>query len=292
MNRRGRLAPTPTGFLHVGHAYTFGIAAERAAGKLILRMEDLDVTRCNPEFTAAAIEDLRWLGLSWIEGPDCGGDYGPYCQSQRSDLYLLAWQQLAQQKAIYPSPQSRRDIDTAAFAPHVSVEGESVFPAAYRPNEWVVPEHPGCVPWRFRVPDGKTVEFVDKNFGLVKRIAGVDFGDFIIWRRDSLAAYELAVVVDDHHMNIDEVVRGEDLLTSTARQLLLYEALGWKSPDFFHTNLVLDCNGERLAKRSHGMTIRELRRQGVAPEKVRNHSAEGLRISQHDSSRPNKQSTL
>ncbi|MDB4365393.1 glutamate--tRNA ligase family protein [Pirellulales bacterium] len=288
MNQRGRLAPTPTGFLHVGHAYTFGIAAKRAAGKLILRIEDLDATRCNSEFTTAAIEDLRWLGLSWAEGPDCGGDRGPYYQSQRSDFYLQAWQRLAQQKYIYPSPQSRRDLETAAFAPHVSDEGESVFPIGYRPNEWVVPEHPGCVPWRFRVPDGKTIQFVDKSFGLVKRIAGKDFGDFVVWRRDNLAAYELAVVVDDHHMEIGEVVRGKDLLTSTARQLLLYEALGWNSPDFFHTNLVLACDGERLAKRSHGMTIRELRRQGVAPEKVRNCSVEGLRIGRHDSPRPNK----
>ena len=288
MNQRGRLAPTPTGFLHVGHAYTFGIAAERAAGKLILRVEDLDATRCNPQFTTAAIEDLRWLGLSWTEGPDGEGDHGPYLQSQRSDFYLQAWQRLAQQKDIYPSPQSRRDLETAAFAPHVSDEGESVFPKGFRPNEWVVPEHPGRVPWRFRVPDGKTIQFVDKNFGLVQRVAGTDFGDFVVWRRDNLAAYELAVVVDDYHMEIGEVVRGKDLLTSTARQLLLYEALGWKSPDFFHTNLVLDCNGERLAKRSNGMTIRELRRQGVAPEKVRNHSLEGIRISRHDFSGPNK----
>ena len=144
------------------------------------------------------------------------------------------------------------------------------------------------MPWRFRVPDGKTIQFVDKNFGLVQRVAGTDFGDFVVWRRDNLAAYELAVVVDDYHMEIGEVVRGKDLLTSTARQLLLYEALGWKSPDFFHTNLVLDCNGERLAKRSNGLTIRELRRQGVAPEKVRNHSLEGIRISRHDFSGPNK----
>ena len=288
MNQRGRLAPTPTGFLHVGHAYTFGIAAERSAGKLNLRVEDLDATRCNPQFTTAAIEDLRWLGLSWTEGPDGEGDHGPYLQSQRSDFYLQAWQRLAQQKDIYPSPQSRRDLETAALAPHVSDEGESVFPKNYRPNEWVVPEHPGRVPWRFRVPDGKTIQFVDKNFGLVQRVAGTDFGDFVVWRRDNLAAYELAVVVDDYHMEIGEVVRGKDLLTSTARQLLLYEALGWKSPDFFHTNLVLDCNGERLAKRSNGMTIRELRRQGVTPEKVRNHSLEGIRISRHDSSWPNK----
>ncbi len=100
MNRRGRLAPTPTGFLHIGHAYTFGIAAERAAGELVFRVDDLDSTRCTDKYTEAAIEDLQWLGLAWAEGPDCGGGAGPYFQSQRTGLYLEAWQQLAAKKII------------------------------------------------------------------------------------------------------------------------------------------------------------------------------------------------
>ena len=207
MNVRARFAPSPTGPLHVGGVRTalFNyLFAKKHGGDFVLRIEDTDQARFVEGAEQYIIESLKWCGIEFDESVVAGGDFGPYCQSQRSDLYLLAWQQLAQQKSIYPSPQSRRDIDTAAFAPHVSAEGESVFPAAYRPNEWVVPEHPGCVPWRFRVPDGKAIEFVDKNFGLVKRIAGVDFGDFIIWRRDSLAAYELAVVVDDHYMKIDE----------------------------------------------------------------------------------------
>jgi glutamyl-tRNA synthetase len=275
MNRRGRLAPTPTGFLHVGHAYTFGIAAKRAAGELVFRVDDLDCTRCTDEYIAASIEDLQWLGLSWAEGPVCGGGAGPYFQSQRTGLYLEAWQQLAAAKIIYPSPHSRRDVEDAALAPHVPVGAEPLFPLELRPGDWTVPVTPGCVPWRFRVPDGRAIEFIDQNVGLVKRIAGVDFGDFVVWRRDNLAAYELAVVVDDHHMGIGEVVRGKDLLTSTARQLLLYEALGWKHPQFFHTNLIVGPDSKRLAKRTNGLMIRELRRKGFSPATVLSGSVDG-----------------
>jgi len=275
MNHRGRLAPTPTGFLHVGHAYTFGIAAKRAAGELVFRVDDLDCTRCTDEYIAASIEDLQWLGLSWAEGPVCGGGAGPYFQSQRTGLYLEAWQQLAAAKIIYPSPHSRRDVEDAALAPHVPVGAEPLFPLELRPGDWTVPVTPGCVPWRFRVPDGRAIEFIDQNVGLVKRIAGVDFGDFVVWRRDNLAAYELAVVVDDHHMGIGEVVRGKDLLTSTARQLLLYEALGWKHPQFFHTNLIVGPDSKRLAKRTNGLMIRELRRKGFSPATVLSGSVDG-----------------
>ena len=275
MNRRGRLAPTPTGFLHVGHAYTFGIAAERAAGELVFRVDDLDSTRCTDKYTEAAIEDLQWLGLTWAEGPDCSGGAGPYFQSQRTGLYLEAWAQLAAKKIIYPSPHSRRDVEDAALAPHTPVGAEPLFPVNLRPNDWEIPATPGCTPWRFRVPDGRTIAFIDENVGLVKRIAGVDFGDFIIWRRDNLAAYELAVVVDDHHMGIGEVVRGKDLLASTARQLLLYEALGWKPPQFFHTNLIVGPDSKRLAKRTKGLMIRELRRKGFSPKTVLSGFVEG-----------------
>jgi glutamyl/glutaminyl-tRNA synthetase len=275
MNRRGRLAPTPTGFLHVGHAYTFGIAAMRAAGELVFRVDDLDCTRCTDEYIAAAIDDLQWLGLTWAEGPDCGGESGPYFQSQRTESYLQAWQELAAKKIIYPSPHSRRDVEDATLAPHAPVGAEPLFPVNLRPDDWTIAATPGCTPWRFRVPDGRAIEFIDQNVGLVKRIAGVDFGDFVVWRRDNLAAYELAVVVDDHHMEIGEVVRGKDLLTSTARQLLLYEALGWEPPQFFHTNLIVGPDSKRLAKRTNGLMIRELRRKGFSPETVLSGSVDG-----------------
>ncbi len=296
MPRRGRLAPTPTGLLHIGHAQTFAIAAERATGAgLVMRIEDLDGHRCREEFVAAALDDLRWLGLSWTEGPDIGGPHGPYRQSERTALYLDVWRRLEAAGVIYPSPHSRKDVEEAATAPHDTANSspsdqsrtgfslsnepdrlkpvllsepdrlkpvllsESIFPTALRPGTWPRASEPGPVAWRFKVPDGRVIEFADARCGTVCRTAGVDFGDFVVWRRDALPAYELAVVADDHAMEIEEVVRGEDLLTSTARQILLYEALGWPPPAWYHTPLVCDAAGNRLAKRSGGQTIRDLR---------------------------------
>jgi len=270
MPLRGRLAPTPTGLLHVGHARTFALAASRAAGAgLVMRIEDLDRDRCRPEFTAAALDDLHWLGLEWTEGPDIGGPHAPYEQSRRGDWFLEVWRRLEATGVIYPSPHSRRDVEEAATAPHMpAAGGEPVFPPALRPASWPRAITPGGVPWRFCVPDGRVIEFEDGRLDTVRRTAGVDFGDFVVWRRDDLAAYELAVVADDHAMEIEEVVRGEDLLTSTARQLLLYEALGWKPPHWFHAPLVVDTAGQRLAKRAGGLAIRELRARGLTPAEV------------------------
>jgi len=279
--RRGRLAPTPTGFLHIGHARTFAVAASRAGSAgLVLRIEDLDRPRCREEFCEAAIEDLRWLGLDWTEGPDVGGPHASYRQSERTDWYLEIWRRLEGAGVIYPSPHSRRDVDEAATAPHEPRPGEAgadangeqdaepIFPTSMRPASWDRTAAPGGVAWRFRVPDGRTIEFDDALAGRVRRTAGVDFGDFVVWRRDDMPAYELAVVADDHAMEIAEVVRGEDLLTSTARQLLLYEALGWRAPAFCHVPLVRDAEGRRLAKRTGGLSIRDLRNRGIAPTDV------------------------
>ena len=274
---RGRLAPTPTGLLHVGHARTFAVAAERVGSAgLVMRIEDLDGPRCREEFVAAAVEDLRWLGLDWTEGPDVGGPHGPYRQSGRAAWYLEVWRRLEAAGAIYPSPHSRRDVDEAATAPHerhphpasVAEPDERIFPASLRPARWDRAAAPGGVAWRFRVPDGRVIEFHDAIQGRVRRTAGVDFGDFVVWRRDDLAAYELAVVADDHAMEIAEVVRGADLLTSTARQILLAEALGWPSPAWCHVPLVCDAAGQRLAKRAGGLAIRDLRAAGRSPRDV------------------------
>ncbi|MGI9177339.1 MAG: glutamate--tRNA ligase family protein, partial [Pirellulales bacterium] len=261
--------PTPTGYLHLGHARTFSHAASRARGAgLVLRIEDLDGPRCRPDYTTAAIEDLRWLGLDWTEGPDFGGPHAPYVQSERTAWFLDVWRRLEAAGAIYPSPHSRRDVEEAANAPHAPSHrpsgetSEPIFPPSLRPSHRERAAAPGGVAWRFRVPDGRTIEFHDALVGSVRRTAGTDFGDFVIWRRDDLAAYELAVVADDHAMEIAEVVRGEDLLTSTARQLLLFEALGWKPPAFYHTPLVCDATGQRLAKRAGGLAIRDLRAAG------------------------------
>jgi glutamyl-tRNA synthetase len=265
----------------VGHARTFALAAERAAGAgLVLRIEDLDGPRCRPEFTAAALEDLRWLGLDWTEGPDVGGPHAPYEQSGRAAWHLEIWRRLEATGAIYPSPHSRRDVEAAAVAPQ-GPETEPVFPPALRPARRERAAAPGGTPWRFRVPDGRTLEFHDALHGPVRRTAGVDFGDFVVWRRDDLAAYELAVVADDHAMEIAEVVRGADLLTSTARQLLLYEALGWRTPAFCHAPLVHDAAGVRLAKRTGGLAIRDLRAAGWTPAAVLHESVDTLLRPRH-----------
>lgn len=275
---RGRLAPTPTGLLHAGHARTFALAAERAGSAgLVMRIEDIDGPRCKPEFATAALEDLRWLGLEWTEGPDVGGPYSPYVQSERTAWYLEVWRRLEAAGAIYPSPHSRRDVEAAATAPHEAKaigsaapfdEAEPLFPTSFRPQHWDRANEPGGVPWRFRVPDGRVIEFTDAIQGPVRRTAGVDFGDFVVWRRDDFAAYELAVVADDQAMEIEEVVRGADLLTSTARQLLIYEALGWQPPVFAHAPLVCDASGRRLAKRFGAAGIRELRAADWTPHDV------------------------
>jgi glutamyl-tRNA synthetase len=268
---RGRLAPSPTGYLHLGHARTFLIAAERAARcTLILRNEDLDPDRCRPEFANAVIEDLRWLGIEWQEGPDCGGLYAPYSQSQRRDFYLAAWKQLRDRGFIYPCTCSRKDLAQSATAPSDS-DDEPIYPGKCRTRTDARDfETPEGVNWRFRVPDGEEVTFVDQHLGPQAYIAGRDFGDFVIWRRDDVPAYQLAVVADDHAMKITEVVRGADLLRSTARQLLLHRALGCEAPEFYHCDLVRDEAGRRLAKRHDALSIRRLGEAGKSAEEVRN----------------------
>jgi glutamyl/glutaminyl-tRNA synthetase len=272
---RGRLAPSPTGLLHVGHARTFWIAAQRAAehrGTLILRNEDLDPQRSRAEFTHAMIDDLRWLGIRWSEGPDCGGAYGPYAQSERRAHYLEAWQRLKASGYLYPCVCSRKDLAQSASAPN-DADDELVYPGTCREREDGAEfPTPAGVNWRFRVPDGETLEFLDLNLGRQRNVAGKtpasDFGDFLVWRRDDVPAYQLAVVVDDIAMRVTEVVRGADLLKSTARQLLLLRALGYAAPDYFHCELVRDAAGTRLAKRHDALSIRHLRESGKTADEV------------------------
>lgn len=267
---RGRLAPSPTGFLHVGHARTFWLAAQRATnhgGTLILRNEDLDCQRCRAEFVQAMYEDLRWLGIRWTEGPDCGGPRAPYSQSERRDFYLEAWRKLRDLGFIYPCTCSRKDVAQAAAAPNNELDDEPLYPGKCRNRtDGAQFSSPAGVNWRFRVPDGEEISFVDQRLGPRSYIAGKDFGDFLAWRRDDVPAYQLAVVVDDAAMAITEVVRGEDLLKSTARQILLYRALEFEIPQFYHCELVRDQNGVRLAKRHDALSIRSLRNAGARPE--------------------------
>lgn len=231
--------------------------ARESGGEILLRIEDLDAQRCKPEFTAAIMEDLKWLGLNW--------DGDPVFQSQRRSHYLKAWAHLRDAGLIYPCHRSRKEMST--LAPHSE---EPLFPAEWRtdPLESKKFQTPTGVNWRFRVPDGETIAFVDGNFGWNQKTAGYDFGDFLIWNRDDIPAYELAVVVDDILMGITEVVRGADLLTSTARQILLHRALDARPPKWFHCPLVCDSEGRRLAKRTGGLEIRSLRNRGMSPREV------------------------
>jgi glutamyl-tRNA synthetase len=272
--------------LHVGHARTFWTAYTRArdaGGVLVLRNEDLDPQRSKAEFADAMLEDLRWLGIRWHEGPGVGGTFGPYSQSQRRGAYLKIWKELLARGYLYPCTCSRRELSGIAQAPHdvvpispaVRFEGDegAMYPGTCRtkkPGAELAQqyENPAGVNWRFRVPDGEVVAFEDGHFGPQRFVAGEDFGDFPVWRRDDVPAYQLAVVADDRAMRITEVVRGADLLLSTARQILIYRALGWEPPQWYHCSLVVDERGERLAKRHDALAIRTLREQGRTPGEV------------------------
>jgi glutamyl/glutaminyl-tRNA synthetase len=276
---RGRLAPSPNGHLHLGHAQTFWTAQQRARarnGILVFRNEDLDTARSKPGFVSDMLEDLRWFGFLWQEGPDCGGNFGPYSQSERHPLYAAALEKLRAGNFIYPCACSRKDLQSAAAAPHAA-DDELIYPGICRPHAGskfkVQSLKSGSahltLNFRFLVPDGETISFTDGYFGPQQFVAGKDFGDFIVWRHDGIPAYQLAVVVDDAAMQITEVVRGADLLLSTARQILLYRALGLAVPQFYHCPLLCDESGRRLAKRHDALSLRTLRAGGASAETLR-----------------------
>jgi glutamyl/glutaminyl-tRNA synthetase len=268
----GRLAPSPTGFLHLGHARTFWIAAERARearGRLLLRNDDLDRERCRPEYVAAFQEDLAWLGLGW-DGPMIS-------QLDRLPRHRAAAERLLAGGLIYPCYCSRRDVLAAARAPHEAEEqDEPLYPGTCRLENRASDEISAAptlaagsgVNWRFRVPDGAEVAFVDGAAGPQRAIAGRDFGDFIVWRKEGVPSYQLACAVDDAELGVTEVVRGADLIPSTFRQILLHQALGHPVPAFYHCSLVRDAAGRRLAKRQDDLSLRALRAAGVSPAQV------------------------
>jgi glutamyl-tRNA synthetase len=233
-----------------------------------LRNEDLDPQRCRAEFVEAMYEDLRWLGLRWTEGPDCGGPHAPYAQSERRPQYLRVWRELRDRGLIYPCTCSRKDVAQSALAPNDG-DDEPIYNGKCRGradgNRY---EEPAGVNWRFRIPDGEEISFVDLRQGAQSSVAGKDFGDFVVWRRDDVPAYQLAVVTDDAEMKITEVVRGADLLKSTARQILLFRAMDLTIPDYYHCDLLMDEMGKRLAKRHDALSIRQLREQGLSPAEV------------------------
>jgi glutamyl-tRNA synthetase len=281
---RGRYAPSPTGPIHVGNARTAlvaWLAVRSRGGTLVWRLEDIDLPRVVPGMADRQREDLAWLGLDWDEGPDVGGPYAPYTQSERSAFYEEALHRLAAAGRLFPCRRSRKDLLSAGSAPH-GAEGLPPYPAAFRPGSL----EPG---WyerlcgmaspdaavRFQV-DPRPVSFVDRIQGRQTEQVDLKVGDFVLKRRDGLYAYQLAVVVDDLLMGIDDVVRGADLLASTARQIQLLEALGGTPPAYAHVPLIVNARREKLSKRGQGLTLQSLREGGVPPESVTGYLAASL----------------
>ncbi|QSO48569.1 tRNA glutamyl-Q(34) synthetase GluQRS [Alicyclobacillus mengziensis] len=269
---RGRFAPTPSGYMHIGNALSAILAWLQVRclhGEFILRIEDLDVERFDPRYVDALMEDLKWLGVDWDEGPDVPGPYGPYRQQDRAHLYEQAFAALKAKDLLYPCFCSRKDLRTPASAPHGLTSEGPVYSGScrYLSNQErarrAVQKPPA---WRFMLPhEGMT--FHDLVQGPKPFPPGAG-GDFIVYRADGVFSYQLAVVVDDAKMRITHVLRGDDLLDSTPRQLYLYRALGLTPPSFAHIPMVCSASGARLAKRDNSITVRSLREQGVSPERV------------------------
>ncbi len=269
----GRYAPSPSGALHLGNLRTALLAwlqARLADQPLILRMEDLDLPRVKPGSNEQILKDLRWLGLDWDQGPGIGGPCAPYEQSARNPQYQQAFQQLLDNDLIYPCYCSRKDIQQAASAPHTHEHGP-IYPGTCRDpvkRAAIKQRHPDkTTAWRYRVPS-RTIEFEDRIIGHISQSLNREVGDFVIKRADGLFAYQLAVVVDDGVMGITDVVRGADLLDSTARQIELFEALSYPIPNFWHVPMMLDDSGARLSKRDGADSLEVWQQQGKSAEAV------------------------
>ncbi len=263
----GRLAPSPTGALHLGNVRTFMIAWLRArsqGGKVIMRMEDLDHPKDKVGADVQAIEDLRWLGFDWDE---------EYVQSQRKDVYAKATARLHDAGLIYPCICSRKDVEAAQSAPH---EGEQLYyPGICRGRfaTWADAFHhssPRLPCWRFRVPENTLVDFTDEFAGPYHQDVSRALGDFPVARDEGGAGYTLAAIVDDVLMGVTEIVRGDDLLPATPPQILLARALfpDRELPRFCHVPLVVGPDGRRLAKRHGDTRISFYRESGLTPERI------------------------
>ena len=270
---RGRYAPSPTGDLHMGNLRTALLAwlfARCSDGQFVLRIEDLDRPRVRPGASERMLHDLHWLGLDWEEGPDIGGPHAPYIQSERQEIYVTYLQHLKDKGLIYPCYCSRAEIARAAGAPHGD-EGPR-YPGTCRHltqaqcRQYEANNRRPAL--RFRVDDERTVSFTDLLIGPVEQQVQQAVGDFIVCRSDSIFAYQFAVVVDDALMHINQVVRGIDLLPSTARQILLFEALGFPVPTYAHAPLLVDEHGKRFSKRIQSAGLEPLRAVGATPEQI------------------------
>jgi len=265
MSLRGRFAPSPTGRLHLGNARSAllgWLQARAAGGQFLLRVEDLDRARCRPQYVDVLMRDMEWLGLTW-DGP-------VLFQSARDEVYRQALVRLEQADLVYPCFCTRAEITRAASAPHGLSEEGPRYPgicARLSSAERAERSRTRQPAYRFRVPTGE-VRFVDGLQGPYSQNVAEVVGDFVVRRNDGVASYQLAVVVDDAATAITHVLRGDDLLTSTPRQLQLYAALGLTAPAFSHVPLVLGEDGKRLAKRDGAFALAELRERGLPAERV------------------------
>ena len=262
----GRFAPSPSGRMHLGNIYAAfmsWLSVRRRGGRWILRIEALDPQRSKREYARLIEDDLHWLGLDWDEGGIAGG----YCQSLRGDLYAEALEHLEVLGLVYACRCTRADI-MATQAPHQS-DGRIIYAGTCRPQmlpPYPRPEGPGAR--RLYVPPGMKVDFTDRNFGPQHVNLVAECGDFIVRRADGAWAYQLAVVVDDALMGVTEVVRGADLLLSSAQQIYLYSLLGYTPPEWAHLPLVTNESGRRLSKRDASLSMEAIRASGASPEEV------------------------
>ena len=263
----GRFAPSPSGRIHLGNLLCCLLAwlsARQKGGKVVLRIEDLDTARCKRPYAEQMIEDLCWLGLTWDEGPGVGGPDGPYYQSERTALYEQALEKLERMGLVYPCYCTRAELH-AASAPHRS-DGQAVYPGTCRHLTAAEREKKTRAPaTRLMVPD-ETWSCTAGHMGHYGENLLDECGDFLLRRSDGMFAYQLAVVVDDAAMGVTEVVRGSDLLSSTPRQLYLYDLLGLKAPEFIHFPLLLAPDGRRLSKRDADAGLDDLRFKLTAEE--------------------------
>lgn len=273
MRHRGRFAPSPTGPLHLGNARTAllsWLAARAAGGDYLLRVEDLDAPRVRPGLEARILAELRWLGLDWEEGPDVGGPAGPYRQSERAARYDEAVGRLRARGLAYPCFCSRAEIAAASRAPHGPGDDGPRYPGTCRdlpPAEVARRAERRPPAWRLRVEPGP-VAFDDGVHGPQSFDVAGAVGDFVVMRADGVAAYQLACALDDVEMGVTDVVRGDDLLPSTARQVLVQAALGLRPPRFAHVPLVVGEDGGRLAKRHGALSLGDLVERGADPRAV------------------------
>lgn len=267
----GRLAPTPSGYLHLGNARSFLLAwlwARARGGRVVMRVEDVDRPRCKHELREAALSELAWLGLDWDAGPHTGEPVGDFDQSTRTEVYRGHLHKLAAAGLAYPCTCTRKDIEQASSAPHG--DDGAIYPGTCR-GRWQSFEHAkresGVTPaWRFRFEG--SYAFHDEVQGGVN-IDASTLGDFVLWRRDDLPSYQIAVTADDAAQGVTQVLRGRDLIGSTARQLALYKALGLKPPEqWAHVPFIQDAAGRRMAKRDGDLALAHLRETGVDPKRI------------------------